>query len=407
MAYSIFTTMTSSRFQAFASKLSIISLLIFALSFPLSVKIMVYCTWILSISAIISYIAFREFKLNLIYIFPLFFYVIRLASFIITDTDTKFLENGLSFILIPLAFCVIKINGQQLQFLLKNILWGYLAICVIILTIYATKIIIPGHFLEAIIRPKSFHAYFLVNPIHGHPSFLISILAFIIPLSFYLNYTLKKINSYIMILGIVLVITCTYISGARIGVVINLCLLILSMIFYRKELNTKIKIAGLTCGVAIVILVVFNASKFSSDPIRSELFRVGIETIKKNPWKGSGIESMRKYIHNAEFNVAEKYGRDSYLQNHFHNQLIDEIVQFGIPAGVIFILFWMCCLKTAIQRKDYLLYCFIAIYIVFINVDSSMGAAKGLVPILFWLCLIFSTQNIRLQPYKSYLKNHE
>jgi ADP-heptose:LPS heptosyltransferase len=281
---------------------------------------------------------------------------------------------------------------------------------VIILIIYTIKIIIPGHFLEAIIYPKLFVTSFLFSPIHGHPSFLVSILAFIIPLGFYLNYTLKKINSYIMILGVALAITCTYISGARIGVIIDLCLLTLSMIFYRKELNAKVKIAGLMCGVAIVTLTIFNTNKFSSDPVRSELFRVGIETIKKNPWKGSGIESMRKYISNAEFNIADEYAKEHYLHSHFHNQLIDEIVQFGIPAGIIFILFWICCLKTAIQRKDYLLYSFIAIYILFINVDSPMGAAKGLVPMLFWLCLIFSTQHIRLQPnnkIKNYLKNHD
>ncbi|GHT75528.1 hypothetical protein FACS189456_7300 [Bacteroidia bacterium] len=96
----------------------------------------------------------------------------------------------------------------------------------------------------------------------------------------------------------------------------------------------------------------------------------------------------------SPWNAEDKY---VYTFNHFHNQILDEVVQFGflgaIPLGALFI--YLAVL--AFRRRDYLLFAFLGIYLPFCCVESPLMTIKGIIPMMFWLCLIVSTQKERQQ----------
>jgi len=141
-------------------------------------------------------------------------------------------------------------------------------------------------------------------------------------------------------------------------------------------------------------LVTYFSSLSITDPIRVQLRSVGLYAFKQHPWFGSGAYSMKSYLQSDE--LAQQLGYAGGLEfGHFHNQFLDELVQFGVVGAIpLFALFVYLCI-LAIRKRDFLLASFLAIYILFCYVESPFGSVKGIMVFLFWLCLTVSTQKLR------------
>jgi len=102
---------------------------------------------------------------------------------------------------------------------------------------------------------------------------------------------------------------------------------------------------------------------------------------------------MEGYIRSPEF--AQQLGYSfNYDFNHFHNQLLDELVQFGIIGAIPLLAMFAYICFIAVRKRDILLLSFLLIYIPFCNVESPFSSVKGIMGFLFWLCFILSAQKV-------------
>jgi hypothetical protein len=272
--------------------------------------------------------------------------------------------------------------------LLINILFGYF--------FFIKEILWQGghSFIEVIKNPKLYVYDFLIPPMFWHPSFLAVALSFIIPLGCYLYFE-KKISPVLWWISLPFTLVFIFLTGARIGLVISILLLLLSLLYYIKKFSMIAKGVMLLTIVFAILFAYFSPYSLTHDSPRKNMRTIAKNAISESPVSGHGFSSMSYFIQSEEF--AEKYGTEKgYKFSYFHNAFLDETVQFGAIGATVFVLFLLVLIINAIYRKDYLLMAFLAIYLPFMYVESPFVSVKGIMPMMFWLCFLFNTQRERL-----------
>ncbi|GHT11789.1 hypothetical protein AGMMS4956_05360 [Bacteroidia bacterium] len=303
------------------------------------------------------------------------------------------IDTCLSLLIIPVIFSVFKLNALQIQRCLQVIFYVLLALVVVCWGAFLQHIVCEHLLMEALHTPKAYYPLFLTPPWFWHPSFVSMILVFVMPLAFYLRFN-KGIPPLLLWAAILLTLPLIYFTGARIGIVVSLLLLMFAFIFYIKRfLNTE-RVAIVLLTVALALVSIHLSHNVFNDPIRKDLRALGIKAIAEHPVVGSGVYAMEGYIQSAEFTA--KHNLPAYPFNHFHCTPIDEVVQFGAVGGIISAAFLICIFILAWRKKDFLLLALLVIYLPFILVESPFHTVKGIMPMMFWLCLLISTQKERL-----------
>ncbi|MDR2036287.1 MAG: O-antigen ligase family protein [Bacteroidales bacterium] len=219
-----------------------------------------------------------------------------------------------------------------------------------------------------------------------------------IPIAFYLRFQDKKeITIVELCLGVLLPVIFTVLTGARIGLVIIPFLLFFAYFFYcRLKPILKWGLVGL--GVIILCLFIYKFPKVDDrfqDPIRKDLRTIAVEAIKEKPILGWGTRYVSPLIRSED--TKELLGIETpYSFNQFHNQYLENMVQFGIPGILILLLLFGWMLYLSIRYKDYLLLSLLTIYVLFFWTESALFTFKGIVPFTFWLCFLVATQKQRL-----------
>jgi hypothetical protein len=275
--------------------------------------------------------------------------------------------------------------------------WTVIAFCGFGLLSYAT--IIYGSDWNMVVRNGKFYAPLLLMwPAHWHPSFDSTILIFAIPVACYLRWQDRKnISGVELCLGIFLPGIFSVLAGARIGIVIIPFLLVLAYIFYCKY-KPALKWGIIAAGVMVSVFCpirLHDWGKQFEDPVRKDLRTMAIDAVKEKPVFGWGTGYVSPLIRSEE--RARNAGlEEPYALDQFHNQYLEDMVQFGIPGILLLLLLIGWILYLGLQNKDFLMLSFLIIYLLFFGTETALANSKGLVPFTFWLCILVSTQKIRL-----------
>jgi len=308
----------------------------------------------------------------------------------------KRLDAAIVFILFPVVFSMIQFSKKNLILLLRFFVWTVIIFCAFGLLSYV--IVIQELTWNMIFAANKNYAPILMTwPAHPHPSFLSAILLMAVPVALYLRYHQgeKQITMVEMLLGVFLPIVFTILTGARVGILITPLLLGLGYIFYCKfkpVLKWGLLAATGILSLGVLLHVSSNISDRFDDPIRTNLRKIAISAIKEKPVFGWGTGSAKLLIQSGERAHDLGIGR-SYNFNQFHNQYLEDMVQFGI-AGILLLMVllgWM--LSVSICEKNYLLLSLLTIYALFFWTESVLFISKGLVPFTFWLCFLISNRN--------------
>jgi len=258
---------------------------------------------------------------------------------------------------------------------------------------YAT--IVPEFTWEMIFRDGKLYAPLLMMwPAHPHPSFLSTILLMAVPVALYLRYQDKKqITMIEMLLGVLLPIVFAILGGARVGMMIAPVLLILGYLFFCKfkpALKWGLVIAGIAV-MGIIFHLFPNVDDRFVDHIRVDLRKTAISAIREKPVFGWGTGYVRQLIHSEE--RAHSIGIEKpYDFCSFHNQYLEDMVQFGILGILLILVLFGWILWIGIHEKNYLLLSFLVIYMIFCWTETVLSIAKGVLPFTFWLCFLMANR---------------
>lgn len=327
-------------------------------------------------------------------------------AYLIGATYTSNPNGALSKIVIILTavsisflLCTISLKKRTVYSILLFFSRFIALYCVFIITCYLLSIsALQIHSVKEIIyNAKVLYLYLFPFPSFYHPSFISIIIVMAIPFAIFLYFE-KKTSLIESLLYILPIVTAIIFSGARIGLVLIFLLMVLCILFYLKiKLHIKYSITALiTIGLAVLFYFPFGNVALS-DPLRNDQRETAITAIKEKPFFGWGTDSMEALLHDKA--IAQKAGLEKPVGelNHFHNQYLDMLVQFGIVGSLPFFALFAYLIYLAIKRKDFLLMAYLAIYLPFMYVESPFATAKGIQPMIFWLCFLLSTQKVRLE----------
>jgi len=392
--------------QSPAQRFILFAITLYLASLPLNHNYTIYAMAFMSLTMIIAFIynKSRRFTWQPMYYVLAGMYLLYVIGVLYSadrDKGIQRLDTSVVLILFPVVFSMIQITKKNVNLLLRFFVWSAIAFCAFGFLSYVT--IVPEFTWNMAFRDGKFFAPLLIMwPAHHHPSNVSTILLMAVPIALYLRYspspTLpkregveigKQILFIEMLLGVSLPVVFTILSGARVGMVMTPALLGLGYLFYckfRPALKWGLVVAGIAALCVMFYLHSDTIDRFT-DPVRVDLRKTAISAIKEKPVFGWGTGYVEPFIHSEE--RAHSLGIETpYTFNHFHNQYLENMVQFGIPGILILLVLFGWMLWKGIREKNYLLLSLLVIYVLFCWTETAMHSSKGVVPFAFWICFL-------------------
>jgi len=301
----------------------------------------------------------------------------------------KRLDTSVVLLLFPVVFSMIQFPKKNMILLFRYFVWSAIAFCTFGFLSYST--IVPEFTWDMVFRGSKFNAPLLMMwPAHPHPSYLSSILLMSVPVALFLRYqNEKQITMLEVLLGVLLPIVFTVLSGARVGMMIVPFLLVLGYLFYCKfkpAFKWGLVVAGITA-MGVMFHLYPKADDRFIDPIRVDLRKTAISAIKEKPVFGWGTGYVTPLIQDEQ--RAHSLGIETpYQYNQFHNQYLEDMVQFGIPGILLILVLFGWMLWIGVCERCFLMLSFLVIYTSFCWTETVFFVAKGVIPFSFWLCFL-------------------
>jgi len=381
--------------QAREQRFTVIALAILIATLPLNESLRIWGMTIMTALVVVAFIfnKSRQFTWNPIFYAIAGIYFLSFVGLLHTgdfSLANKRIDVAIPIILFPFLFSLVQLSKKNVLLLLRFFLWMVIVLCVYGLLSYASAVS-DFSWKTALLDGKRYAHLFTVGPIAWHPSALSIVLLMALPVSFYLRYhDGKQITLVEMLLATLLPILVSLMVGARITVAVIPVLLGLAYLFYCK-FRPSLK-WGLVATVLVVLGITFSLlpteiKKRYTDQIRIDQRNTAISAIKEKPVLGWGTWQQRYLIACEE--RAQSLGIERIFPfQHFHNQYLDSMVQFGIVGigtllWLIFWAFWM-----AIRKKHFLLLSFMMMYVIIFYFDNVLYSINWVQAFMFWFCFL-------------------
>lgn len=178
-------------------------------------------------------------------------------------------------------------------------------------------------------------------------------------------------GTVISLLGLVCASWVVYLTGCRMPIVVMLLLLVIWLLFSKQSVLTSLSVligclliipiqSGLTPYGLEHVLARFSVLEIdavmgletgasSSGVQRSWIWQTGADLISQSPWFGWGHEATLTKQALAAVHAPTSIS----AQPHFHNELIDMAVRFGLPAAVGLIVAYLSLFKFPTTRQQF------------------------------------------------------
>ncbi len=271
------------------------------------------------------------------------FSILYSLSFIRSFTETL---RYLAYFFIFISFR----NSEDKKRLIGDFLVPFVVVNSFILSVAALLTFIP-----LIKIPMPLNTLNLYYPTFGHNR-LSDMLIFAVPLTVglfaFASQKKFKIIYFLLLIFFTISLFLTFARGAVFALIMASCLVLLKIgnkLVNAGKLSGKINIifkSAVIFGMIAIFYLVVNFinsnflinnrqykgfSKPAMFELRLEYWRQAVESIKKNPWLGTGLDSFRY--------VSKKYQlRPSSWSFYTHNQFLEIFSETGFTGGVIFTL---------------------------------------------------------------------
>ncbi|MDR2887149.1 MAG: O-antigen ligase family protein, partial [Bacteroidales bacterium] len=389
--------------QSSTQRILLVSVAFFIACFPLKME---WSNWTLGVMGLVALVTFiidreRTFRWRPIYWLPVAIYALYLAGCLYAGHKAdayRELDASISLIIFPIVFSIVCLTKDNILLLLRFFIRAAMVFCVFGLLSFAA--IVPEFGLNILLDGKLYSPLLLMWPAYPHPSVAAMVLVMAVPVAMYLH-RIKGISMVEMLLCLCCVMIFSMLTGARVAMIAVPMVIVLGVGVYCKIKPVfKWALAGIAVAGCVFIFNKYpELTNRFSDPIREQLRITAMDAFKQKPIFGWGTGSMKQIIASEETVHRLGYDAPQATLNHFHNQYLDSLVQFGIAGSLVFFALFVSLACIAVRRKDFLLAAFLAIYLLFMLVESPLATVKGIQPMMFWLCFFTGSQNITAERY--------
>ncbi|WP_165864980.1 O-antigen ligase family protein [Rufibacter latericius] len=267
----------------------------------------------------------------------------------------------------------------------------------------------PAHWHQLQEIDWTFFSYFLPQNIHFHaPYYSLYIGTCLIIHSYFLYSTKYAQNKASFVLHLFF---CLFFFGfqallssrtALVATVLMIALVCVYLAFKAGKYLALVAIILCTVGASVLVFqkVTYLRIKFSESAgvtQRKMMWTSAFDIIKEHPVFGISPGE-------SESALVERYKSNQFqegITSHFdaHNQFIMHGVSLGLVGAVALLLVLFFLLKEAFQRKNYLLFCFVAVFAICCLTESLLQRRDGTLLFSFITSLLlFAPRN--LQPEK-------
>lgn len=389
------------RQQPTTCKLLIISTSLFVISLNFNLHFNYIFTCVFGTGLLIYFIFNRKYyKPNTLHIL-LFVYTAINALSLLWTSDLKsgfyWLKLQMAFIYFPLAFCLFRLDRKQFDIILISIfrwmiLFAVLSVCSWILQSRALEIplseafIMSKHMFVGIYQP--FDVVFAWSNFY-HPTYISVTLMLGLSIGWY--YALQNnVKGYELAFYTLIVLLIAILTQSRFMIV---AWLLVNILFVVYMLKTKPKLQW----VVIVIITLIAAfalafypdkiKNFFSDTVRIAHYKAAFEAIEDNPFLGTGLGGMTKYIR-AENLIYNTLDTSDFNHYHPHNQIIGDIMQTGILGFLSILSIIIYVSYLCIRQKNQLLFCFFSVFFLLMIIEMPLMVENGIMCFAFMLCLL-------------------
>lgn len=389
------------RQQTTTYKLLIISISLFVISLNFNLHFNYIFTCVFGTSLLIYFIFNRKYyKPNTLHIL-LFVYTAINALSLLWTSDLKsgfyWLKLQMAFIYFPLAFCLFRLDKKQFDIILVSIfrwmiLFAVLSVCSWILQSRALEIplseafIMSKHMFVGIYQP--FDVVFAWSNFY-HPTYISVTLMLGLSIGWY--YALQNnVKGYELAFYTLIVLLIAILTQSRFMIV---AWLLVNILFVVYMLKTKPKLQWVLI-VIITLIAVFalafypdKIKNFFSDTVRIAHYKAAFEAIEDNPFLGTGLGGMTKYIR-AENLIYNTLDTSDFNHYHPHNQIIGDIMQTGILGFLSILSIIIYVSYLCIRQKNQLLFCFFSVFFLLMIIEMPLMVENGIMCFAFMLCLL-------------------
>jgi O-antigen ligase len=366
---------------------------------------------LLAFASMLHFLHTRKF-----YAPPKFFYFLLAYALLLflgtagTQKGFRFPEKILVFYVLPLAFCCFSLSKKALLKIGEMFFKTGIIFCVITIlywfynflhldadfiawitgkTGYSAQMADWGHqarpqdsWDDALTKNTAVYypAYLFVTSwsYFYHPTANSIVVLGGLIMGFYL-YHQKNVSKWDLLLYNVLCLFVIMLMQSRIGIVGFLLVTCITGLYYLKRKIKYLKIVLLACLLLVGAgLALFHdqVSDFVDDDVRAAYRRIAASYIQEHFWWGSGFDQQWLVL-NAQ---AEKmkdtlpeivYPHTNRPITHVHNQILGNMVQFGIWGLIALIAMLAAMARYAIKNRSYLLQTFLCFIFLFMLIEEG------------------------------------
>jgi len=356
-------------------------------------------TLIFIICIIIYAVVHKKFKKP----HPLFYFIagyyifqlIGLSWSIDLNNGIHTIDKGISFILIPIAFCVYEISDLTRKKLLKLYFRAMLVFIITSIIAYVYQVYFNGVGLFAGLGFNKFYLNSKLEDIssyyaimrwsrYGHPTFISFILTLCFGIGVFFHDKEKESNTHIsgfeLSVFALLSLLLIMLLQSRLGMALFPIGAFVSLLWlFRRKKKTFFFIFGLLITMSLIgAIKVYKSHKdFFFDEPRSKMFDLTQKFIKEHLWFGTGTGGMRKVV--VEFANP-------------HNQYYGEILHLGIVGALVMTVLLGATIYFGIKERNILLLFFMTLYLLLMLTEMPLTIQKGVTFFSLFVSLFISPE---------------
>ncbi|MDR1544612.1 MAG: O-antigen ligase family protein [Prevotellaceae bacterium] len=343
------------------------------------------------------------------YYFLFFYAVFLMFGTIGTHKGFHFPEMTYSFYLLPISFTAFQFSEKTLlkiaHFFVRAI-FIYLIISILYwwfnfqyldvnFVDWATKKMhIPAHIADWTCQNKLskdglYPAFYFVSSwaYYFHPSYISLVLFCALISGIYLFFK-SKINKIELIFFILFLIFLEILIQSRIGLIGTFFIIIFSFFYYfrKKMKNIKIILPVLLI-ITICIFWFFNKNmqNYLQDNTRKTDYTLAINYIENHFWRGCGYYQQTEALREQEEIMKETLPKVPNGKYYVHNQLLGNMLQFGVWGGIVLVILILGIIFYAIKKRSFPLLAFILTIILFMQIEEPLYGQTGITQFCLFL----------------------
>ena len=358
----------------------------------------------------------KIFRPNTFFILLILYFGINALSLIWTNDiklGVSYLREIIPLIYVSLLFSFFRLDKRDFDmialFIFRfSIIYAFISICswIIETRFLEFPLINSFGFSKQILNNRNCYDIVYAWSDRVHPTYNGINLLFALSIGWYYIFRKKvkdNINPYEFVFIVLSTLLIGIITASRFIIIVWIIVNLAGILFSIRN-NKKLLISITLC---FFITGAFSLAKFSDkcvnfiqDPIRVFHYEVAFESIKKNPFIGTGYGGIPPMIEkdNPAYVANNNFPPNVYQMKHPDNQLLSDFMQTGVFGFALITLILSFPLFLSIKNKDWLLFVNSLFFLILMNIESPLMYVNG----IFTFTLIFNlllNRNTKLKQY--------